>query len=256
MNKVIEMLFVILLLPQILFAQSFLKTPNDQIFKTGNIAATAKGTYLKEPIAFDNQSDSKTLVNGPSLNLLAGIGERIDFELNWDIRRYIKTTSEEYQDWGDVSFFTKIKFLSESSWPSFNVRVGAKLPNAPIQNHAGTDLADAFIWAASGKQLGPLHCFTQLGLEIIGDRTGGQNDALSYGIAFTSSFFKQHFILSSEIAGRYEKPSGRVNQAAFKTGLSYIRQSWQFDLGLSRGLIAQSESFGVMAGLTRTFHAF
>ncbi|MBI3019163.1 MAG: hypothetical protein HYY61_04655 [Deltaproteobacteria bacterium] len=255
MNQVIVMLFVILLLPQILFAQSFLKTTNDQIFKTGYIAATVKGVYLRDAIAFDNQLVSKALVNGPTMNLLAAMGERIDFELNWDILRYVKTASDEYHDVADVSFFTKFKFLSENDWPSFDIRVGAKLPNASDETHAGTDIADTFVWAVSGKQWGPIHCFTHAGLEIIGDATGGQNDAFSYGIALTSPF-KQRFILSSEIAGRYEKPSSRVNQAAFRAGLSYVQHSWQFDLGISRGLIAQSESFGIMAGLTRTFHAF
>ena len=180
MNKVIGMLFVILLLPQVLFAQSFLKTTNDQIFKTGHIATTVKGAYLRDAIAFDNQLESKVLVNGPTMNLLAGMGERIDFELNWDILRYVKTASDEYYAVADVSFFTKLKFLSESSWPSFDVRVGAKLPNANVKTHTGTDLADIFIWAVSGKQWGFIHCFTQVGLEIIGDKAGGQNDAFNY----------------------------------------------------------------------------
>ncbi len=239
----------------LLFAQSFLKTTHDQIFKTGHIAATLKGAYLRDAIAFDNQLGAKVLVNGPTLNLLAGMGERIDFELNWDMLRYVKTTSDEYHDVADVSFFTKLKFLSESSWPSLNIRVGAKLPNASNETHTGTDLADTFVWVVSGKQLGTFHSFAHAGLEIIGEPTGGQNDAFSYGIALTSPL-KKHFILSSEISGRYEKPSSRVNQTAFRVGLSYVQPSWQFDLGLSRGLIAQSESFGVMAGLTRTFHAF
>lgn len=255
MKKILSII-VTLFLPSSLLAQSFLKTTNDQIFKAGYIAATVKEAYFRDAVAFDNQLSSKVLTNGPTINFLAGLGQPIDFELNWDIVRTIRTDPHEYShDISDVSFFTKIKFLSENAWPSLNMRIGAKLPNASKGTHAGTDLADTFVWAIFGKQLGPLHCFAQSGLEIIGDSKGGQNDAFSYGLALTT-MLKTHFMFSSEVAGRYERAGSLVNQSTVKAGLSYVQPSWQIDLGMSRRLTAQSESFGVMVGLTRTFHAF
>src|SRR3989338_6589891 len=125
----------ILFLSSHLDAQSFLKTENDQIMETGDIAVTLKGTYLRDAISFDNQLNSKILVNGPSLDIRSGLGQRIDFKLNWDILRYIKIHHAQYLDTADISFFTKIKLLSEGTWPSLNLRIGAKLPNASEETH-------------------------------------------------------------------------------------------------------------------------
>ena len=260
MNKIILILFVTTL-PQVLFAQSFLKTANDHIMKTGNIAASLKASYFKHLKAFDNKSQATEIINSPTLNVITGLGKRADFELNWDMFRFVTipfaSHVSSYTDIGDLSFFAKINIFSENILPSLNVRIGAKMPNASNERYTGTDLADTFAGVVSGKTIGSLHIFSNLGVEILGNTTtDGQDDALSYGLACSYSLF-QHWLWSSEINGRYEKPLSNVNQSILKTGLTYLYRDWKFDLGISGRLLTQnSESFGITAGITNTFHAF
>jgi len=235
----------------------YLRTNTDTLLPAGSLEITVKSALLNSAMGFDYQGQSNLLINGPALNFLLGLGQRADFELNWDTLRFTQTESGAFsRDISDVSFFTRILFKKETHFPSFSVRVGAKLPNASNETRAGTDLTDTFVWAILGKQIGNFHIFTNTGLEILDKLGGGQHDAFGYGFA-SSYAWTQKLNWVSEISGRYEKSNSPINEATFRSGISWLFTSnWKLDLGISMGMISQSETIGIRTGISKAFHVF
>lgn len=240
------------------FAQNFLKTASDQFLAPGEFNIGVKNTYLRNAMAYDFSTQADTLVAGPTLEFQLGLSEKAEFETQWDMIRFMKTEDSSTHDISDVSFFTNLNFIPENIFPSFGIRLGTKLPNASDETHVGTDLTDAFIWAVSGKQFGAFHTFSNLGVEIIGNPKGGQDDALSYGLGSVVPL-SQNLKWAMEISGRYFQPDHPINQSSLRMGFDLTLKTlnaWQVDFGVSTGLISQSESWGAQVGVRRLFHVF
>ena len=213
------LLGVILCWPHLALAQAFLNTTSDQILKRGNMSATLKSSFLKNTIAPDYIHSADHVIYGPSAYLTLGLGPGSEFEIDWDMMRFIKVhQGKSTADVSDISFFTKIRLLEENIFPSFSIRVGAKLPNASNETYAGTDKTDIFMYSIFGKQFEKLHLFTNLGLELLGhpDNLHGQNDVFGYGVA-CSYALRDQWIGSFEFWGRRDTHwDSPLNQALLK----------------------------------------
>ena len=214
--------------------------------------------------------DYQNLLEVPQLAIRVGAGDWVEilaiYELIYLDERMVNGDTTNNYGSGDARIFTKVRLLQEGqTLPAFSLRFGAKLPNANGEKHLGTDETDFAGEILASKQFGPVNLLTNFGLVLMGvppnasdDTSEGQDDLVSYSVAAVwpwqdhAESDRIRLALLGEVAGLAGSRFGN-DRAAIRIGLQGTQGAGTIYLGISTGLISESEQIGVNAGFTYTF---
>ncbi len=240
---------------------------------SGIVQATIGLSYMRDGnFPFFTQPDSlqsQDVIGLPQFAVRIGAGGWVEIQVGYqlvylDQRTADGQTDSEYGS-GDGTIFTKVRVLREGEmYPALGIRFGTKLPNGTSEKHLGTDETDFSGEILASKGVGPVILHANLGLALLGiprsePGQGGQDDLVSYALAVVSrplwgddSPETTRLTLLGEVAGLTGSRFSN-DRAAVRAGMQLVHGHAMVSLGLSTGLISESEQFGANAGFTYTF---
>jgi hypothetical protein len=223
---------------------------------------------------------SQDVLGAPQLGLRIGAGGWVEILASYELIYLDQqlTDGEHISNYGsgDARIATKVRLLEERVWfPALSLFFGTKLPNAKQSAHLGTDTFDFACEGLASKQLGPVKVIANLGLVLMDipvplnsnePHPGGQDDVVGYSVAVASRPLEGwsatsgrggeadpfQFTLLAEVAGLAASHFDN-DRSAFRAGVQVTHGAGTFYLGISAGLISESEQIGANTGFIYTF---
>jgi hypothetical protein len=160
---------------------------------------------------------------------------------------------------GDARLFTKIYALRERTWiPAMGLRFGAKLPNASSSDRLGTDETDFFIQYLASKSFADFSVHANLGIALLGNPSGGQDDLFTYAVGLVTPTFGAHALPDWGIRFLLEA-AGTAGSRFYNDGdamrgwFQVLYGGFTIYGGASAGLYSAAEQYGVMGGVIYAF---
>jgi hypothetical protein len=211
------------------------------------------------PSGFIRWQDLTTV---PELGLRAAVGSLVEIQASYELIDNDERTTNGHNNTyggGDARLFTKIYALRERKWiPAMGVRFGTKLPNANSADRLGTDETDFFIQYLASKDIGDFSAHVNLGIALLGNPSGGQDDLFTYAVGLVSPTFAPKAAQDwgirflTEVAGT---AGSRFNNDgdAVRAGFQVLHGGFTIYAGASAGLYSAAEQYGVMGGVIYAF---
>lgn len=196
----------------------------------------------------------------PAIGVAVGLAERVELQLDYDLRLFNPERGDSEFGSGDVRAFTKIRLLDERKYsPALGLRLGFKIPSADDKKGLGTDEADVLISLLFTKKIGPLFANLNLGATILGDpnTNRSQEDVFIWAFSLVYPVSQRVTFLAEAFGHPATARPGANDFAEFRFGTS-IRLtdflSWDFAGITSIG--PASPNWGATTGLTFYFKPF
>jgi hypothetical protein len=211
------------------------------------------------PSGFIRWQDLTTV---PELGLRAAVGSAVEIQASYEFIDNNERTANGHTNTyggGDARLFTKIYALRERKWiPAMGVRFGTKLPNASSSDRLGTDETDVFIQYLASKEIGDFSAHVNLGIALLGNPSGGQDDLFTYAVGLVSPTLGAHAVpdwgvrFLTEVAGT---AGSRFNNDgdALRAGFQVLHGGFTIYAGASAGLYSAAAQYGLMGGVIYAF---
>lgn len=206
------------------------------------------------PLLFQRDGTDRTQLSVPELSLKAGFGKRVELQAKYELLYVNEESTDSSFGTGDLVLGAKIALLQEGlTWPAIGLRIAAKLPNASNNSGRGTNETDLFIDLLATRNFPGFSLYGNLGIAILGDPRGNQDDKLSYALGVAYPLAAQGLVLLASIEGMDLGPDSLNDRGAILGGLQYHIGQAIFDVGLTTGFRSNSEKWGLRAGLSTPF---
>ena len=176
-----------------------LQTQDPAIISPGNLLLEFGFDFLQDA-HYPQSGLTGDLTSIGVVGVNIGLGKIVEFQIQGTVQDFLSINSKEpapiqpelnvsgtaTHDFGDLVFSTKILIAPEGHRrPSLGFRPSVQLPNASSVKGLGMNSTQFYGTFLSGKQLGKLNAFGNLGLGILSNpiNAGSQNDVLVYGMA-------------------------------------------------------------------------
>jgi hypothetical protein len=204
---------------------------------------------------FQRQNLDRRVAEIPSLTLNLGLGERVEGQLYYDYLYLQEQGQDPAWGSGDLTLAFKVGLLQETpALPALALRVATKLPNADDGRDFGTDQTDFFVDLLAARDWRRISLFLSVGLGILGNPVGGQDDLMQYGVGLRIPLpnHRTAFLISAEgtVFGREYDYN---NRGAVLAGIRQSLGRVTLDFGGSVGYVSESEDWGLRAGVTLPF---
>lgn len=205
------------------------------------------------PNLFQENNQNRKEMTSPGFSLRLGLAERVEMLFRY---RLVYAEDDEFgSDYGsgDLEISTKVRLYQEDlSFPAVALLLTTKLPNARDDYNLGSDETDFGFDFLVTRNYPSFSLYSSLGMRLLGEPDGGQDDKLHYALGVRVPLLKQRLDFLAGVEGmeigRDENLKGVV-----QAGLQYIFSSATFDIGGTVGYRAESEDWSVRAGLTTWF---
>ena len=222
-------------------------------FETGFEAMAAEPSYLT--------GETRTRWDGPLLRLCASPAEVVEFDVEWVA--LVGASSEpslpSKVDLGDLTLRAKLRFFRGGRRrPTVSGRFGIVLPETSYNDSLwrplglGPNTLRAFIEGLVTVPLGRTRLHGNVGLYLQDEvyRPHEQRDFVSFGVAAVHPVHSRAALLG-EWAGRAGKSArGSPRQAEARVGVRLVRDRWQLDFVVRRGLVAAEGTWGAGASVS------
>ncbi len=220
----------------------------------------------------DDLLDSQHLVAVPQLTFRIAAGTWAEIQASYELL-YLDEEARNGQSnsqygSGDARLHTKVRILRAGEiLPAVGFRFGAKLPNADRSDRLGTDETDFDAEFLLSKDYGFASTHVNLGMLLLGNggptvpgapSDSGQDDLFTYSVAAASTPLGQAsegaatVRLLAEVAGQAGSRFDN-DRAAIRVGAQMATGAFTAYLGVSTGLVDDSEEVGVSGGVVYTF---
>jgi hypothetical protein len=220
----------------------------------------------------DDLLDSQHLVAVPQLTFRIAAGSWAEIQASYELL-YLDEEARNGQSnsqygSGDARLYTKVRILLAGEiLPALGFRFGAKLPNADRSDRLGTDETDFDADVLLSQDYGFAAAHVNLGMLLLGNggptvaggpNDSGQDDLFTYSVAAVSAPLGQGGAgaatvrLLGEVAGQ-EGSRFDNDRAAIRLGAQMSSGAATVYLGVSAGLVDDSEDVGVSGGFVYTF---
>jgi len=253
-----------------------LRTPDAEILPAGTFEAQVGFDFLQD-VDFPTSGLTGDLTSVAVFRTRTAVGKMVELQMEGAIHQFLSvkqqvagpipvtlTGPNSTRDWGDFTFYTKVRLLSESERrPAVAFRFGYQMPNSNQARGIGLNTMNLFAEMIFQKHIRKLNLFGSAGLAILQAPTATftQNDVLTYGIAFSYPVHRRVTVLG-EVAGRYS--SRDITPALVGTeSLSHARFGVQIDAGGMvwdvagiKGLTSRDAKSGFTFGLSKRMNIF
>ncbi|PLX81501.1 MAG: hypothetical protein C0616_04160 [Desulfuromonas sp.] len=206
-----------------------------------------------KPNLFQENNLNRKEMTSPGLSLRLGLAERVELLLRY---RLVYAEDDVYGSnygSGDLEISTKIRLLQEDlSTPAVALLLTTKLPNGDSDKNLGSDETDFGFDLLATRNYASFSLFSALGMRLLGEPDGGQDDKLHYALGVRVPLLEQRLDFLTGVEG-VEIGRHFNRRGVFQAGLQYIFSSATFDIGGTVGYRAESEDWSVRAGLTTWF---
>jgi hypothetical protein len=280
MNLVMPLLAALALHPAVVSAASLLPLVTQQVQTLPNgVAEVVMGLSYSNDGRFPGFIPAgalrgQTVLQAPQLGFNIGVGDWAEIQASYetiylDEQAANGQTNTQFGG-GDARMFTKIHILNETRrFPGLGLWFGTKLPNATRTSLLGTDDTDFTFDGVLSKDFGPVSTHANLGIVLLGNSgplignsftAGGQDDLFNYNLAVVSKPLgaTESGATTLRVLAEYTGASGSRfgnDRDAMRLGMQMTRGPGTLYLGVSGGLITDSENVGVNAGFLYTFDA-
>lgn len=252
-----------------------LQTQDPAIISPGNLLLEFGFDFLQDA-HYPQSGLTGDLTSIGVVGVNIGLGKIVEFQIQGTVQDFLSINSKQpspiqpepnvsgtgTHDFGDLVFSTKILIAPEGHRrPSLDFRPSVQLPNASSVKGLGMNSTQFYGTFLSGKHLGKLNAFGNLGLGILSNpiNAGSQNDVLIYGMAGIYPLTSK-VNLASEVFGRWSTrkspPLGTESRSQFRFGLQINAIGFRWDVGAIAGCTKTSPRSGITIGITRELHAF
>jgi hypothetical protein len=211
------------------------------------------------------------------IGMRMGVGKMVELQLEGAVRHFLDvkgqvagpvppqlTSANSTHDVGDFSFFTKIRFFSETDRrPAFALRFGFQMPNSNQVRGVGSNTTNLFALMILQKHFGKLNVMGNVGVGILQAPTQNftQNDVLLYGVALQYPLHRR-VNLVGEVAGRHSTRAltpglfGTESRAQGRIGLQIFAGGFQWDFAGIAGLYRHDPKTGFTFGISKYIRVF
>ncbi len=253
-----------------------MRTPDAEILPPGTVRSTVGFDFLQD-VTFPLSGLSGDLTSVGVLQTRVSVGKMIEIQIEQAVHHFLTvkqqaggaivpalTGPNTTHDWGDLSLFTKVRFISEARGrPALAFRFGFSMPNANQARGVGTNTLNLFAGLILQKHVGRLNLYGTLGMAILESPTANftQNDVLTYGGA---AIFKvnERLSLAGEIAGRYSSRAigaglvGTESRSEARFGVQIFAGGFQWDVAGIAGLTRRDANTGFTFGISKDLRLF
>ncbi|RMF44721.1 MAG: hypothetical protein D6751_08570 [Deltaproteobacteria bacterium] len=210
--------------------------------------------YLEDsPLYFQTTSDDRTQISIPELELRLGLGKRVEISAGYSLLHVSQNNRRDEFGSGDLVLGTKLLLWPEDmKLPAIGLRFATKLPNADREDGRGTDETDVMLDVLASRNFPLFSLHANLGLTILGNPAGKQDDKLHYAFGVSVPFDNSGLSALAAVEG-LELHNSVNDRGRFVAGLQYDFGQARFDFGVTTGYTSRTEDWGVRTGLTTTF---
>jgi len=200
---------------------------------------------------FEGRSTHRHEAELPSADLMIGLADNIEVDF---IYSSIYRNSERFSgNWGsgDLTILGKVRIWKETSnIPTISLAVSTKLPNADYNKRFGTNEFDFFALLLLSKYVKKASIFANAGLGILGNplTANSQDDIFVYAVGFSYPL-NRYLIFMVDVSGWAVSSYGN-NYSKATVGLQWQMGVFRLDFGSRVGLNEQSETWGIIGGIT------
>ena len=256
-RSLVVVCIAILFVPGISWCQRALLTEGADLVGEGRIRLELGFGYTTQTYNFRTETFRDQFKIGV-IGIDIGVGRIADIEVDFPSTIIQDDNLKGVAaDVGDATFFTKVRFLSETEYtPAVAIKLGTKLPNAEDEVGIGTNETDFIGSFPISKNFGPIHTRLELGIGILGDprRNSAQDDVFLFGLGFLFRL-RSNLHLLTEING-HEGPQRLDDLCVVRLGAQMELAGLRWDLSGVLGLVDESEDWGVEGGVSLDFEAF
>lgn len=192
--------------------------------------------------------------NAPRFRLAVGLGGRTEIRIEGDAWRRSRIAGNAFEDAGDWTVSSKIRFwTSASSATSIGGVVAVKLPNAGNEKGLGTDETDTFLGLMLRRDVGGGRFLIQGRLGILGDPrvAAAQNDVAQVTLGWHRPLRR------GTIGLEYDWQAGpAADDDPAKARVAWVGSPgdrWRPFVALEVGLTKESDEAAIEAGIRRTY---
>ena len=253
-----------------------LRTPDAETLPPGTLRLQVGFDFLQD-VSFPLSGLGGDQTTIGVIGVRMGVGKMIEVQLEGAVRHFLDvkqqvgsfvtpvlTGARSTNDVGDFAFITKIRILPETGHrPSVAMRFGFQMPNSNQVRGIGSNTSDIFGGIILQKHIYKLNVWGQVGVSILQSPVAlfTQNDALSYGVAFSYPVHKRVNVVG-EVAGRQstrkDSPDllGTESRAQGRLGIQLFAGGFEWDFAGIAGLHRNDPKTGFTFGVTRDFRLF
>lgn len=252
--------------------------------RTADAEILPAGTSRTE-IGFDFLQDADFPLSGLSgdltsvgvIRLRTAVGRLVEIQLEGAVQQFLSVRSQvagvvpptltgpnATHDFGDFSFFTKVRLFSEGRHrPALAIRFGYQIPSSNQTRGIGLNTSNLFTEIILQKHIGKLNAFGSVGIAILQAPTANftQNDVLTYGFGLIYPVHKR-VNLVGEVNGRYSSRAistglvGTESAGQARYGLQILAGGFQWDLAGITGVTTRDARTGFTFGLSKEVRLF
>lgn len=253
-----------------------LRTPDAEILPAGT-SRTQVGFDFLQDIEYPLSGLSGDQTSIATYTLRTAVGRIVELQMEGAIRHFLSvkqqtggvitpvlTSANSTHDFGDITFWTKVRLLSEGERrPAIAFRFGYTMPTSNQARGISSNTTNLFTDIIFQKHIGKFNLFGSVGLAILEAPTANftQNDVFTYGAAVIYSAHPRLNLLG-EVSGRYSSrpisPAlvGTESRGQARFGVQVLAGGLYWDFAGIAGLTSVDAKTGFTFGVRKDLKLF